>query len=225
MTEAEARERLARYLQRLLEGDTNYQPPASWAAENPRAEQRDQDTWLFWFREPPVPAGIVIATTHEAIFGGALGKLVPPLGPPRTPERFLGSSPLGRYQLYANGIAIWEGRPDIGFPIPTLPQEAYTGRQCQALVAFFDLRGFTPWSGRAGRTAAEIQQVVRECEDQFQRAFLKRWCPRLFSKGTGDGFMLVSEAGWVGDSAEFESVFHRGHAALFVILQELSPSR
>lgn len=215
MTEGEARARLARYLQELIGGDANYQPPASWADENPRAEQRDADTWLFWFRDAPAPAGIVISTSYEVPFGGALGKLVPHLGPPRTPERFLGSSPRGRYQLYADGIAVWEGRPDIGFPIPTLPDEVYTGRQCQAIVAFFDLRGFTSWSGNKGRTAAQIQHVVRELEEQFQRAFSKKWCPRLFSKGTGDGFMLISEAGWVGDPAEFESVFQQGHAALF----------
>jgi len=117
--------------------------------------------------------------------------------------------------LYADGIAVWEGRPDIGFPIPTLPNEVQTGRQCQAIVAFFDLRGFTSWSGREGRTAANIQDAVRELEEQFQTAFSRNWCSNLFSKGTGDGFMLISEAGWVGDPADYESVFQQGHAAMF----------
>lgn len=211
MTEDEARTRLSRYLNQLIDGDTNYPAPYDWADRTPRVDRRSADVWVFWFAELPSPAGIVIANTHEAPFWGALGKLVPTLGPPQTPERFLASSPSGRYQIYADGIAVWEGRPDIGFQIPTLPDEVQSGREAQAVVVFFDLRGFTSWSRTPGRTAAEIQGIVRQLEERFQRAFSRDWCHTLFSKGTGDGFMLVSESGWFGGVAE--SVFQPGHAS------------
>jgi class 3 adenylate cyclase len=212
MTEKDARSRLDQYLQRIA-GDTNHQPPTAWAGHVPRAEQVDCETWVFWFSEPPRPEGVVVSATHCAPFWGALGKLVPHLGLPQTRQRFLASSPHGCYQLYRDGIAVWEGQPDIGFPIPTLPSAVQAGRQCQAIVAFFDLRGFTSWSNK--RTAAEIQDIVRAMEEEFQAAFSKNWCRHLFTKGTGDGFMLISEAGWFGGTEEDVTGFQRGHAAMF----------
>lgn len=214
MTEEEARARLDQYLQRIA-GDTNHQPLAGWANRIPRAERRDCDTWMFWFSEPPTPEGVAVWATGAAPFWGALGKLVPYLGIPLAPERFLGSSSHGRYQLYRDGIAVWEGQPNVGFPIPTLPHEVQAGRQCQGIVAFFDLRGFTSWSGKPGRSAAEIQAIVRTMEEEFQAAFSKDWCRHLFTKGTGDGFMVISEAGWFGSTDEDVAGFQRGHAAMF----------
>jgi class 3 adenylate cyclase len=82
-------------------------------------------------------------------------------------------------------------------------------------VGFFDLRGFTSWSSQRGRTATEIQSIIRAFEEQFQKAFSKAWCHRLFTKGTGDGFMIVSEAGWGHELAKGNGGFQLEHAALF----------
>jgi class 3 adenylate cyclase len=140
-------------------------------------------------------------------FGGALGTFVPVLGLPQSPERILGSSWRGRYQEFERGVANWEVLRDsagnerqIGpvpnFPFPILVGEysPKRGENVNALVAFFDLRGFTKWSG--GATPERIQEVVTNLEIAFQDAFDPDVGYQVFAKGTGDGFMVVSEAGW-----------------------------
>ncbi len=180
MTEVEARAALANYLQ-SSPSDTNHPPPASWAGKSPIAEKVGDGRWVFWYSTAGQPeGGIVISPRDDPYhFCGALGKAIPSLGLPRTPERFLGSTVVGRYGVFENGIAVWEGEPDIGFLVPRDLNEVQQGRQCQAIMAFFDLRGFTSWSSGEDRPAAQIQDIVRVLEEEFQAAFAKGWKWRL----------------------------------------------
>jgi class 3 adenylate cyclase len=76
------------------------------------------------------------------------------------------------------------------------------------------LRGFTAWSRE--RNADDIQGIIELLESSFQDAFSRRWCQRLFVKSTGDGFMLVSEAGWYAAGGEtLPSGFQNGHVRAF----------
>jgi class 3 adenylate cyclase len=85
-----------------------------------------------------------------------------------------------------------------------------------ALVAFFDLRGFTAWSLK--QSPDVLQRTIENLEIAFQNAFLRSWCHRLFSKGTGDGLMVVSEAGNFGESIATPSEnLQPGHCRAFCI--------
>ncbi len=152
----------------------------------------------------------------HAGFRGALGQAVSQLGLPRTEERFLASSLNGRYQVYSHGIAVWEDNPDIGFPVSALPIEIIReGRKCRAIVGFLDLRNFTSWS--KDQEPKSIQNIVGMLEEEFQAAFSKAWCHRLFTKGTGDGFMIVSEESSTHERPNSHDYVPVGHAAAFAI--------
>ena len=166
---------------------------------NPEFRRLPNGDWLATRPELP-ERGVVLRSDGRAIpFFGALGKLVPVLGLPASPERLLGSTRQGRYQVYDRGLAIWEaleGIGDIGFPIAKWGSLADRARACNALIAFFDLRGFTKWSGSFLNEPGKIQGVIETLEDAFQESFLQDQWSKLFAKSTGDGFMVVSEASW-----------------------------
>ena len=215
MDETEARDRLTNFLNRIS-GDTNYRPPEAWRNQSPEARQLPDGRWLFTFAALPPVQGVVVSSDAEPVpFWGALGKVVPTLGLPRSRELFLCSTTQGRYQLYDNGIAIWEAGPDIGYPIPSDRDELSQGKRTHAFVAFVDLRGFTSWSAADGRSERDVQEVVRTLERSFQDAFSKAWCHQLFAKGTGDGLMVVSEVGWAKGCPAGRAEVQQRHAALF----------
>jgi len=149
-----------------------------------------QRGWVVKTKGPLIP---FLAST-------ALGQLVRKLGAPTSAdERFLGSTQIGRYRMYDRGLGIWEAFDkigDIAYPIAEWTDLSQRARCCKALVAFFDLRGFTNWSTSEKVEASKIQDVIEGLEEAFQEAFRGRLGTKLFAKGTGDGFMLVSEALW-----------------------------
>lgn len=187
MDEEEAKRRLVESSQKLGLG------------ENPVVRRLPSGDWLATWPELP-ERGVVLRTNGLVIpFFGALGKLVPRLGLPISPERLLGSARQGRYQSYDRGLGIWEaldGIGDIGFPIATWESPDGRARSCNALTAFFDLRGFTKWSGARQNDPAAIQGVIETLEDAFQDSFSAEQWNKLFAKSTGDGFMVISEALW-----------------------------
>lgn len=208
MDENEARNKLAR----LFSGD--FYIPDSWATAPFDLRSLPNGDWLA--TTPQLPSeGIVLRAKGDPVpFFGALGKLVPKLGLPLSRELLLGSAQRGRYQIYERGLAVWEAFPhgdNLGYPVATWNSPEERARKCRALVAFFDLRGFTAWSASRA-TAREIQEAVRSFETAFQDAFSGKWCSRLFAKGTGDGFMVISEEGWnLSDTSDF----HGGHGKAF----------
>ncbi len=217
MDEEEARQRLTEYLSMLQESDTSYRPNRSWLADNPQFQRLPNGDWLV--QNPGRQnQGVLLKRDGRNIpFYGALGKLVPVLGLPTSREYLLGSASNGRYQYYENGLAVWEaleGVTDIGYPVARWESINQRAKSCQALIAFFDLRNCTNWS--QSQDAQRIQNVIETVEQCFQDAFSRAWCLRLFAKGTGDGFMVVSESGWyaVGDKT-FEGNFQEGHAEAF----------
>jgi class 3 adenylate cyclase len=217
MNEHEARQQLTKYLQ-FLQGDINYQPHSSWLSDSPQFRQLANGDWLVTHPEAPHQGVLLQSDGTTLPFFGALGQLVPRRGwLPASREYFLASASHGRYQAYDRGLAIWEapaGGGDIGYPVAKWESIDQRARSCHALIAFFDLRGFTTWS--ASQDAKRIQDVIEIVEQSFQDAFSRRWCQRLFTKGTGDGFMVVSEAGWYALSAEATAVgFQVGHAKAF----------
>lgn len=217
MNEEEARRKLGEYLA-SLRGDIGYHPPDSWTSDELEVRQLPNGDWLA--ARPEFPAdGIVLKCDGAPIpFFGALGKLVPLLGLPISRELLLGSAQVGRYQVYQRWLAVWETfgpDRDLGYPVANWEFAAQRAKKCQALVAFFDLRGFTKWSG-SGVDAEQIQAVVETLERSFQDAFSREWCQRLFAKGTGDGFMLVCEAErYAVGGARTDSGFQLGHAEAF----------
>jgi class 3 adenylate cyclase len=217
MDEQTARRRLAEYLDFLGRADIGYRPYSSWLTENPDLRELQNGDWLA--TNPVVQnQGVLLKPDGRAFpFYGALGKLVPVLGLPTSREYFLGSASNGRYQYYANGLAVWEAFEeggDLGYPVAKWDSIEQRAKSCRALIAFFDLRNFTTWSASQG--AQQIQNVIESVEQCFQDAFSRTWCLRLFAKGTGDGFMVVSEAGWyaLADKPS-EADFQRGHAEAF----------
>lgn len=211
MDEIEAREKLRQCQGLFREG---LYAPDSWATDAFDLRPLPNGDWLAV--TPQLPSeGIVLRATGDSVpFFGALGKLVPTLGLPISRELLLGSASRGRYQIYEHGLAVWEAFQhggNLGYPVAAWPSPNERARKCSALVAFFDLRGFTPWS--ASRAAAsEIQEAVRIFEDAFQAAFRAKWWSRLFAKGTGDGFMVISEEGWHEPPTRN---FEGGHAKAF----------
>jgi len=180
-------------------------------------------SWRFVEIEGPgtngVYAGVVIRADGAAFpFGGALGKVFrnfPDLGAPRSAERSLGATALGRYQAFESGVAIWEGGEDIAFPI--LESLSPLRRQL-CIVAFFDLRGFTSWSAAADPD--QVQKTIHAFEDAVHIGFPTTLAslPRLFLKGTGDGVMVVSQADWHRDATLHKpmTTFVRAHALDFL---------
>jgi len=217
MDEQEAKERLTKYLTFLQQGDIGYRPNQYWLTENPEFQRLQNGDWLV--RNPVLHnQGVLLKKDGRAIpFYGALGKLIPILGLPASREYFLGSASNGRYQYYDSGLAVWEkldDDKDLGYPVATWNSINRRAKSCRALIAFFDLRNFTNWS--ESQDAQRIQNVIETVEQCFQDAFSRTWCLRLFAKGTGDGFMVVSEVGWyaVGET-KFEGNFQTGHAKAF----------
>ena len=218
MNEDEARRRLAKCLQ-LLRGDIGYAPPESWSSDRLELRQLPSGDWLA--AQPELPSEGILLKSDGAWFPffGALGKAVPLLGLPASREYFLASTKLGRYQVYERGLAVWETfrkGGEIGYPVVTWESVGQRARTCRALIAFFDLRNFTKWSDSPEVDANGIQDVIEKMEHSFQEAFSRPWCQSLFAKGTGDGFMVVSEAGWhaVGGGAT-ETSFQAGHTKAF----------
>lgn len=167
-------------------------------------------------------------------FYGAMGKVLrarPELGSPRSYEQFLGTTAFGRYQAFSDGVAIWEGGEDIGFP---LLESLSPLRRQMCIVAFFDLRGFTSWSKNAAPD--EVQQAIQAFEAAVHGGFPVESAPwkrsltgtgnvesapwkRLFLKGTGDGVMIVSQADWYEKGATHNSrmtELARGHGRDFL---------
>jgi class 3 adenylate cyclase len=199
MNEQEARQRLRGYLQ-FLQGDIGYQLPSSWLSDNPEFNQLPNGDWLV--RHPEEP--------HKGILLKSDGKAFPFFGA-------LGSSFQGRYQTYDKGLAIWEAfkdGEDIGYPVARWEHIDKRTKSCLALIAFFDLRGFTKWSH--SQAPKRIQDVIEGVEQSFQDAFSRRWCTQLFAKSTGDGFMVISEAGQynIGEHGT-DSSFQVGHVKAF----------
>jgi class 3 adenylate cyclase len=188
--------------------------PDSWATDPFDLKPLPNGDWLA--TRPQLPSeGIVLRAKGDPVpFFGALGKLVSTLGLPLSRELLLGSAQRGRYQIYEHGLAVWEefqhGR-NLGYPVATWDSPEKRARKCNALVAFFDLRGFTSWSA-SHATAQQIQEVVLAFESAFQDAFSGKWCSKLFAKGTGDGFMAISEEGW---SEPVSKNFEGGHGRAF----------
>jgi len=144
-----------------------------------------------------VTEGVVLRPDGSTtIFLGALGKLVPILGLPLSGERILGSARQGRYQLFESGLGVWESLEkigDIGFPVAKWDSSATRAKRSRAVIAVFDLRGFTKWSESNSNDPDAIQNVVEDLEKAFQDSFADgRWAT-IFAKGTGDGFMIVAE--------------------------------
>lgn len=210
MDENQARAKLQEYL-RFCRG--GLYSPDSWATDPFNLTPLPSGDWLATKLQLP-SEGIVLKANGDPVpFFGALGKLVRVLGLPISRELLLGSALRGRYQIYEHGLAVWEAFQhggDLGYPVAAWNSAEERARKCRALVAFFDLRGFTTWSGSA--TAPEVQEVVHGFEVAFQDAFSGKWCSKLFAKGTGDGFMVVSEEGW---NLSCTSDFGGGHAKAF----------
>ena len=203
LTEPEAKERLDRFLdQRRRDYPTDPEwledlelrqvSDGEWLALRPGAEHPNDE----------VPTeGVRVTESYCALFLGALGKLVGLLGYPKTCEQHLGSTWLGRYQEYERGIGVWEvlasdspSAPPWDSARPSFLGESLERfRSASALVAFFDLRGFTKWSESQETPPARIQEVVTALERAFQAAFPID--EKVFVKGTGDGLMVVLETG------------------------------
>ncbi len=137
------------------------------------------------------------------------------LGLPISSELFLGSTDHGRYQIFDNGVMVWEAAADVGFPVKlSRKREDLEGRKTAGLVAFFDIRGFTTWSEK--HSGPEVQQVVGLLECEIQAAFSREWMGKLFLKGTGDGAMIVSENAWLPVDTRGSKVA-RSHRAQFLL--------
>ena len=175
--------------------------PDHW--EEPVRVEEQPDCWLFVHADGPPRAGhryqaVVVRKdgtgTHALL--GAIGesfRAAPAeLGLPRTSERWLGSGP-GRYQAFDRGLLVWHEDPGLAYS-RHVPAETTAGRRCLALVAFFDLRGFSRWARR--QDPHDVQALMARMEAIVQDAFNQRWCRLLFVKGIGDGLMVVSERDW-----------------------------
>ena len=222
MDEHEARQRLTKYLEFLLQGDIGYylQDPL-WLSDNPMFCQLPNGDWVATHPDDSQKGVLLKSNGKNLPFFGALGKLVRQqgLGFPASREYFLGSTFNGRYQAYDKGLAIWEapeGGGDVGYTVARWESIDKRAKSCLALIAFFDLRGFTKWSDSQSQDAKGIQDVIEGVEKSFQEAFSRRWCRHLFAKSTGDGFMVISEAGW-HETAEqaTDGDFQVGHVKAF----------
>lgn len=208
------------------EARTIYEKSCAERARTPTLSSailQEDGSWRFVEHEGAGPDGsyvgvVVRADGTPVPFGGALGKVFrnfPALGAPRSDERSLGTSAFGRYQAFDGGVAIWEGREDIAFPIF---ESLSPLRRQICIVAFFDLRGFTAWSKDAKPN--EVQQAISAFEESVHIGFptFSTSLPRLFLKGTGDGVMIVSQADWYGNAILGQAMtdFAPGHALDFL---------
>lgn len=204
MTEAEAREKLREFVGSRTGEDGKTKP--DWLGQ---AELRQVGGEWVAVRPTVLPEHVQLEG-DPILVKGAMSQWSGVLGRAETDELILGSAWYGRYQRFVRGLAIWDnaelgdGRTfPASFPVGLWEVPAKGARQCQAIVAFFDLRGFTNWSStveeREG-AAVEVQGVVETLECAFQKAFTvprDEW-PIVFAKGLGDGLMVVSEARWGG---------------------------
>jgi hypothetical protein len=107
MNAEEAQKRLAAFLNHLA-GDVAYSPPADWSATGFQLVALANGDWIALPPTAPEQGIVLRDDGGDAPFYGALGKMVPALGLPRSREMLLGSTELGRYQTYERGLAIWE---------------------------------------------------------------------------------------------------------------------
>jgi class 3 adenylate cyclase len=191
-----------------------------------RAVSQPDKSWRFIEKEEGIPPqdyyeGVVVRPDGRAFgFFGALGKVFrnwPALGLPKSNERLLGATELGRYQAFDNGVAIWDGGTGMGFP---LIESSIPLQRQLCIVAFFDLRGFTSWSKAA--QPDDVQTAIRAFEDAVHIGFpihTTHWT-RQFVKGTGDGIMIVSQADWYDDDWRNTPMadFKPGHAKDFLLV-------
>jgi class 3 adenylate cyclase len=217
MNEDEARRRLAQYVP-SLQGDVGFPPPPTWLGDTPSLYQLPNGDWLATSQVRPRNGILLKSNGTNVPFYGALGEMFPLLNwLPASREYFLGSALQGRYQLYSQGLAVWEafeGIGDIGKPVARWDSIEDQARRCLALIAFFDLRGFTNWS--SGQRPKLVQDTVERFEIAFQNAFFRPWCQQVFAKGTGDGLMVVSEAGrCAGAPGAGDDGWQPGHVKLF----------
>jgi class 3 adenylate cyclase len=218
MTEDEAKERLAECLK--LRGKVGYLPKDLLSEGQSELRTIGNDDWVASCPQMPRRGILLKSDGTDIPFFGALGQFVPQLGWPVSREYILASTSCGRYQVYERGLAVWEefekGGENIGYPIRRWESVDERARTCLALVAFFDLRGFTNWSN--SKDANSIQRVIENLEKAFQDAFSPTCFRNLFTKSTGDGFMVVSEAGWYEiDGESHDKDFQTGHAKAFCI--------
>ncbi len=191
----------------MVERDPYFPPPPKWRLF---ASYPDRDY-----------EGILLISDGTSIpFFGALGKMVPALKwLPAFREYFLGSASHGRYQVYEQGLAVWEafeGGDNVGYPVAKWESIDERARGCSALIAFFDLRGFTNWSAKQDPKLVQI--TIEIFEHSFQDAFYRSRCKQVFAKGTGDGLMVVSEAGRYGSvPAVHDGGFQAGHVKAFCL--------
>ena len=198
-----------------------------------KATQQPDGSWLFVQRDDGPPQGeflgvVVRAETKKVCeLRGALGKVfrnaLPLMGLPTSNELILGATAWGRYQTFDGGVAIWDGgvftlRGDGpgNSARPLLESLVKLPRQT-CLVAFFDLRGFTTWTGKNPQSA---QGAILAFEESVREGFPtdgQSWL-RLFIKGTGDGVMIVSQADWYKDDGQdgYCSTIKPGHAKDFL---------
>lgn len=219
MDEHEARQRLAEYLP-SLQGDTGYQLPSTWLTDTPVLCHHPNGDWMATCPGCPSEGVLLKSDGTNLPFFGALGKIIPHFGwLPASREYFLASALQGRYQVYEQGLAVWEnfeGIGDAGHPVAQWPSIDNRARSCFALIAFFDLRGFTTWS--SNQDPKDVQDTIEHFEKSFQNAFSRPWCQQIFAKGTGDGFMVVSEAGrYTHGPAATEGEFQSGHVKAFCL--------
>jgi class 3 adenylate cyclase len=192
------------------------------ALEPLRIEQQG-NAWIFVeVEDGPIDAakGVIVREDGSAFtFRGALGRVfhgTPQLGLPQSNELVLGATELGRYQVFDNGIAIWDGGTTFGFPLV----ESFSKGRHPCIVAFFDLRGFTSWSKPTETKPDDVQAAICSFEEAVHHGFPtdgQRWL-KLFVKGTGDGVMIVSQADWYhgGNPNKKMSQFQSGHARDFL---------
>lgn len=195
MTEDEFR----RHLESHLRDNVN---DAQYVGENPVVKETAAGSWIVSRRDAQ-NQGLSFTQNGVFRFLGALGKHVKLLGAPLSNERLLGSSREGRYQFFEGGIAVWERVDDGDLGYPTQRWSDFNKRNTthDALVAFFDIRGFTQWTSAHDRQPREVQGIVEKIESSFQASFDQMKMPDVFAKGTGDGLMIVSVAKATGPAS------------------------
>jgi class 3 adenylate cyclase len=208
MDEAQARERLKQFKASRTGEDGKTNP--AWLGE---LELREVDGEWLAVRPTLLPEHARVTADGVILVAGVMSQWPVVLGRAETRELILGSAWYGHYQAFARGLAIWENTEiaqktiDVSFPVGLWDSYEKRARGCEALVAFFDLRGFTTWSNDVARRPGaqetapeEIQRVVETLEQAFQGAFAmpQQGWSHIFAKGLGDGLMVVSEARWGG---------------------------
>jgi class 3 adenylate cyclase len=213
-----AEEATARLREALLEHALQFPAgvPKSWRAQLPEPELDPLRGWLFfaWNRRRQGPShnyeASVVRLDDGRVFSvyGAVANLFfarDDTGLPRSNERHVGVGP-GRYQMFENGIILWEGPADQPYYVPVPPRDR-DGRSCQLVIAFYDLRGSTVLTNDPAR-ASDIQNLLAELESSLQWALSHtnlrdsalpgpEHYRDPYIKGTGDGAMLAVE--WSGE--------------------------